>query len=165
MRIIRQEARRDCEMLQFAREYYSYKMPLNDFLVGNADIEAAVGELPELLRSSYQLASFHSELIEQSAKKTGVAVVEIDDSNCRYLIRHFNELNAMPHPITGQYILDPSDQNALHDRIRWGCGMDSFTIVFEHFVDEFGTYLNTSTDQEGRAVSASEIARFVGAEV
>jgi hypothetical protein len=162
--LIKTDLRAHFEVLRYAREYYSYQMPFNDFLVDDADLATAIEELPELLRLCCQSASFHSVMIEASARKAGVFATSTKD-HVPFLFEHFNAISAPEHPITGSYILDPSDRHALDERIRLGCELNCFLVVFEHFFDEFGTYSNLAADRGSRVVAPHEVAHFVGGNI
>lgn len=145
--IVRKEIRDLFDVLKFSREYYSYQMPFNDFLESSEDISDQFKLLPSYLRCCYQLASLHSELVEAAYSKHGSCV---RDTKCHkdYIYDTFLKVNASKHPLTNQYLIDPSDRFRLLEIFN-GSAPTCFSINFEHYCDEFRTYMSgSSLDRE-----------------
>lgn len=113
-------------------------MPFNDFIHSHKDLGGADSELEYYLKACFQLASLHSEMIEKSFRKHGKVVRGAAQLH-KYKKETFMRANARRHPITKEYILDPSDQYRIRELIS-GSAPTSFIVNLEHFCDEFRTY-------------------------
>ncbi|WP_156824332.1 hypothetical protein [Thioalkalivibrio sp. ALE20] len=148
------------EVLRYAREYYSYHMPFNDFLYSHKEINRPDLRLPYFLRCCFQLASLHSEMIEKAFQKHGKVVRGAAQLH-RYKKETFMRAHSRVHPLTGEYILDPSDEFRIRELIA-ASGPTSFVINLEHYCDEFRSYVgDRSESREHPQVSQQEIYSFV----
>lgn len=136
---------------RFAREYYSYAMPMNNFLKGHGKLNKSILSLGDLLASCMQLANLHSYLAQKGAEKAAGKVVRNPDIQVVRSI--FYRLNSRPDQ-HGKTLLDPADSQALNEMLG-ACGINCFCILFEHFVDEFRMY------GSGDEVSGFDTSRLV----
>jgi len=148
------------ELLKYAREYYSYQMPFNDFLYSHKEINRPDIRLPYFLRCCFQLASLHSEIIEKAFQKHGKVVRGAAQLHS-YKKETFMRAHSRRHPITNKYLLDPSDEFRIKELIS-GSSPTSFVINLEHYYDEFRSYIGDSEEHEGHPrVSQHEIFSFI----
>lgn len=148
------------EVLKYAREYYSYQMPFNDFLYNHKEINRPDIRLPYFLRCCYQLASLHSEIIEKVFQKHGKVVRGAAQLH-RYKKETFLRAHARPHPVTNEYLLDPSDEFRMRELIS-ASAPTSFVINLEHYYDEFRNYVGDDEEHDGYpVVSQQEIFTFI----
>ena len=148
------------DVLKYAREYYSYQMPFNDFLYNHKEINRPDIRLPYFLRCCYQLASLHSEIIEKVFKKHGKIVRGAAQFH-RYKRETFLRAHARPNPITGNYLLDVSDEFRIKEMLS-ASAPTSFVVNLEHYFDEFRTYLEDGEEHDGYpVVSQQEIFSFI----
>ncbi|WP_395602722.1 hypothetical protein AB4P97_12020 [Pseudomonas sp. A1230] len=123
-------------MLKYMREYYSYYMPTNDFLYNSDDTIKPDEKLIQLIRACSQLAGLHSEIIEKCFYKHGKIHKGILTTTLR---NWYGELNCPKHPKTGEHILHFSDQLKISET-NLTPEVRSFSILLEHFIDEFRCY-------------------------
>jgi hypothetical protein len=141
--IISKDAGELYDILKFAREYYSYQMPFNEFMCDSETISNLIEKLPYYLRCCYQLACLHSELIENAFAKHGKLVRNCSE-HYEFIYETFLKVNSSKNPITGDYMVEPSDTFRIQDMLK-GCAPSAFTIVLEHYCDEFRTYRSVSS--------------------
>ena len=125
-------------MLKYLREYYSYNMPMNDFLYDHPDTTKPDLRLTRYIRGCAQLASLHSELIDSSAKKHGIEVLD-EMQYYSDTLKWYQQLNCPKHPESDEYILHYTDKVKIEEIVKYPEPL-SFITDFEHFVDEFRTY-------------------------
>ena len=125
-------------IFKYLREYYSYHMPPNHFLYEHKDNMKPDEVLPHYLKSCFQLASLHSELIEASFDKHHK---KIHDRNTYYSFvrEYYCKTNSRKHPITKKHLLHYVDEVRLKETFEFPAPVP-FVIEFEHFRDEFGLY-------------------------
>ena len=149
------------DTLQFAREYSSYRLPMNSFLADLPEVAAATRQLPELVAISMQVCNLHSFMLERASRH-----VDGPAADCGSIARNtfavdvFNQLNAAPHPTTREPVLDYTDRVALNERLRFGFQVHSFSIVIEHFIDEFRGYA-FSDERAADAVTQGDVWKYV----
>jgi hypothetical protein len=136
--IVREDISTLFPMLKYFREYYSYKMPPNDFLYEDIENVKPDRTIPYFIRNCVQVASLHSEIICEVANKHGG---EFDDRGEHYskLVEWYGLLNCPKHPKSNEFILDFTD-NVKIDEIYKYPEPVSFITDFEHFTDEFRNY-------------------------
>jgi hypothetical protein len=148
------------DILKYAREYYSYQMPFNDFLYNHKEINRPDIRLPYFLRCCFQLASLHSEMIEKAFQKNGKVVRGAAQLH-KYKKETFMRAHSRKHPVTDQYILDPSDEFRVKEMICASAPV-SFVINLEHYYDEFRSYIGDSVESKTHPkVSQHEIFSFI----
>ena len=140
------------DVLKYAREYYSYTMPMNDFVGSLPGLPEAEASLPRLLRSCLQLVSLHSFMLCSSLKKRSSRGSVNPVAEHAKVDELFSLLNAQQHPIDHRYYLDPSDQYRRAEVVSGVVGSDPFVIEFEHWVDEFRTYCALPNADSSQAV-------------
>lgn len=130
------------EMLKYLREYYSYKMPPNDFLYDHSDNVKPDIAIPFFIRNCAQLASLHSELITDIARKHRRKTGMFTRNNHEYyskIVEWYSILNCPRHPITKEYLLHYTDQVKMKEIYDFP-EPESFITVLAHFTDEFRMY-------------------------
>lgn len=134
--IIREDIDERFYMFKYLREYYSYNMPPNDFLYESDTAIKPDQFITFFIYSCGQLASLHSEIIERCFQRHPKKTNNLSALDIRewYVV-----LNCPEHPRTGKRILHYSDEVKLREVIE-GPSPLAFTVVLEHFIDEFRLY-------------------------
>ena len=149
--------------LRYRREYYSYNMPMNDILFGESGLENPLPSVYGMIKQCLQLASLQSVMLENASHSLGKGALRVDKMDLPFLSELFRKIQGHAHPVTGRIILEPSDRIALSERQAIGCGINAFSVLYEHFCDEFRTYvrLEKRKDIGEPSVNAQDICSFI----
>lgn len=123
--------------LRYKREYYSYVTPFNNIFSYENDLV----KLKQCLLECYQLANFHSMLVQKSFSKKIDKRTVIDDGNKSYFLMLFKSLFGK-EDLNGKVILDDSCKNMMEELLSYGCKSENIALDLEHQFDEFHTYDN-----------------------
>jgi hypothetical protein len=139
-KIIGYNAKKISEDLRFLREYYSYRMPLNDpFTLKEID-EYGVNSVGGFVKQCIQLANLHSTIIHNCAKKIGRVDVSFPGYEYERFEKDFSNINAKLDNNSTDIILDPSDSIEKGRIIKHGASLYPHSINYEHFFDDFMCY-------------------------
>lgn len=159
--IIKSEIKYHFEILKYMREYYSYSMPMNEFFEEIEGLENPKKFIENDIKQCFQLANFLSVCLENSFVKHFQRVTKINQDSMYYLIELFKKVNGKPHPTRkGRHLIEYSDENALNERLTWGCQVAYLNLDLEHFTDEFRTYPG-DLDKSENTINIAEIWNVV----
>lgn len=147
------------EIYRCRREYYSYCTPFNNLFNYDVDLE----KISLLLSECYQLASFHSLLIEKSYNKHNGKVLKLKSSDEIYDFDIlFKKMFAKKTEMNGVPELDASCLNLFHEYIQYGFKPQYIVIDFEHIFDEFHTYdWESDYPHSENAIQSTDIFCFI----
>lgn len=124
------------EDLRYKREYYSYSTPFNNIFDYSNDLK----NLENIIKKSFQLASFHTLIVEKSYDKNIKSTFNCSNlPESRILTELFYKLFAKRNK-SNIYILDDSCKNMLYELKRYGLRPSHIVTDLEHQFDEYHTY-------------------------
>jgi len=147
--------------LKYRREYYSYVTPINNLFNYEEDLQ----DLKETVQDCFQLASFHSLMVENSYNKNVKSIINFTNSEEVYEFQDmFEKLFAKRNKEGKRFNIDPAVENYRNEMLTYGCRPDYFALDLEHQYDELHTYdgfYDEKDEKSEEAVMASEIFSFV----
>lgn len=142
------------------REYYSYTPPLNLSMYE----EGYLTTVDMYLTQCFQLTNLQSLLLEKSFQKHGTIYNFDNPQDKIYFYNSFQALISKKDIVeNNKYILDPADENVLHEVLRDGIGgFQCIGLQLDHTYDEFRTYDGSSSffSEEG-GIGRNPIYRYV----
>lgn len=148
--IIKDDVMKNFRTLKFMREYYSYNMPLNEYLDEIKGITQPYLFLEDAIKPLFQLISLHSLMLEKCYSKffknIPKTMTKIEEQN--FIVETFLKINAVRHPYENIELLDWSDQRALMEMRKYGYTIAFILIDMEHFMDDFRCMSKDRSDDE-----------------
>lgn len=158
-KIIGYNAKKLSEDLRFLREYYSYRMPLNDPFTADELTKYGINSVGGFVKQCIQLSNLHSTMIHNCAMKLGKVGANFPFHEYQRFEEDYNYINAKLDNNSDVITLDPSDSLAKNRFIREGASLYPHSINFDHFFDEFMCYGSNHDETDG---IYGEVRKLVG---
>ncbi|EGT2204548.1 hypothetical protein DFW37_17920 [Clostridioides difficile] len=151
------------KILKELRELYSYSMPMTDIPLnylfnGKKPVEL----LEHILSNNFQVANFHSIMIENSYIKN------FNSKNCDFtkyigdIYTKFNQVNCKKNPLNpGEFLISDADKNVRSEMIMHGPSIYFLGLDLEHFYDEYKTYNTHLYNYDGDHIDNSDAFNLI----
>lgn len=124
--------------LRYRREYYSYRMPFNSPFEFDEDSKTA--HVGGTVKQCIQLSHLQSQLVADAAGRERKSFCRIAPDNITTFLEMFRDFNSQRHPTGQGWFIEPADEQALHEFLERGCGLDGHSITYEHMSDNYMTW-------------------------
>ena len=138
--------------LKYQREYYSYSTPFNNLFDRNSELDS----VHNTILTCFQLAAFHSLMLEKSCRKHSNGITRITAYYKSRFDAIFPQLFAKADE-EGNIRFDDSALNMRAEIMRDGVMPEYILIDLEHHFDEFHTYDSFGADNPENALKIADI--------
>lgn len=146
--------------LQYKREYYSYALPINNLFNYEEDLYL----LKETAQDCFQLAAFHSLMVEKSYYKNVNKIKKIVTSDDAKAFNEMFDSAFVKRARKGfKTRIDPAVENYKYEILKYGTRPEYIALGLDHQYDELHTYDGSRTEdnKSKEAVRVDDVYSFV----